>query len=75
MPRLREVRDAKGFSRAHLAALSGMSMSTIILLENGTTYDPKVYTVQRLADALGVKFSDLYDPAYVQARYAAVVEN
>ena len=75
MPPLKRIRNEKGMTRKELASLTGVSASTIILLENGTTYDPKVYTVQRLADALGVRFDELYESGYVEARYVALGKN
>lgn len=69
MLNLRKIRDGLGISRRALSEASGVSLEAIALIENGTTYDPKVFTVQRLADSLGVKFHDIYDPAYVRARY------
>jgi len=73
MPRLRDVREERGLSRRELSEMCGISASAIILLETGITYDPKISTVARLADALGVKFLDLVDPRDTLARQAQAV--
>ncbi len=67
MPKLRKFREMLGMSRRQLAEASGMSQAAITLLEYGQTYDPKVSTIQRIADAIGVRFDELYDAEYVRA--------
>lgn len=56
--RLRDVRLAKGMSLARLAEKAGVSKLTIVNLEAGRT-TPRVETLQRLADALGVSPEEL----------------
>lgn len=55
---LRKIRKEKGFSLAELARRAGMSKLTIINIEAGRTA-PQLSTIQKLAEALGVKPADL----------------
>jgi len=52
-PRLRALRKRRGLSLRALAALCGLSVNTISLVERGKT-SPSVATLHRLATALGV---------------------
>jgi transcriptional regulator with XRE-family HTH domain len=57
-PILRTIRESKGWSRATLARKSGIGTTTIARVElNGDT--PTLPTLEALADALEVPFSDL----------------
>lgn len=50
-------------SQVQLAQRSGVSRPTISRIESGTAGDVSVWTVQRLADALGRSVSELFVPA------------
>lgn len=52
--RLAERRVALGFTRAQIAARSGISIVTITSLERGSPYEPRAKTVKQLAEALDV---------------------
>lgn len=52
-PRLRQTRRAKGVSQEALAEQTGVAVTTIIRIEQGRV-TPKLDTVQKFADALGV---------------------
>lgn len=56
---LRDLRVARGLSRADLAEMSGLSRKSIWSLEEGHTTNPRVQTVYALAKALEVKISDV----------------
>lgn len=58
---LRDLRIARGFTRADLAAISGISRKSIWALETGHATNPRAQTVYALAKALGCKISDI-DP-------------
>jgi HTH-type transcriptional regulator, competence development regulator len=62
MLRIREERIKAGLTQQELAHLAGISIRTMQNLEtNGR--DPRVGTVRRVADALGVPFSLLLEKA------------
>ena len=50
---LRAVRRSKGHSQEGLGRMAGMNRTTVGLLENGKR-EPRLATIVRLADALGV---------------------
>ena len=55
---LRRIRKSRGMSMAAFAKAVGMNESHIWNLENGR-YLPRLFTVQRVADGLGVPASEL----------------
>jgi transcriptional regulator with XRE-family HTH domain len=55
---LRRHQNAAGLTREDLAERSGLSVDTISLLERGEHRRPHRYTMQSLADALGLSRSD-----------------
>jgi transcriptional regulator with XRE-family HTH domain len=58
--RLAEVRQAHGFTQEQLAEATGVHRVTIARIETGEV-SPKVETLKRLADALGVLVDDLIE--------------
>ena len=52
--RLREVREAKLLTQVELAELARLSEATIVRIETGQ-HEPRISTVRRLAQALGVE--------------------
>ena len=58
-----EARNLKGISLERLAEDSGVAKSTINDYENKRT-DPKMKNMEKIAKALGVKISDLYNSEY-----------
>lgn len=56
---VREARERKRLTQEQLAAESGIDQSTISDLETGRHTNPRLTTVQRLADALGIAPSRL----------------
>lgn len=62
MRRLRSIREQKALSLRQLERLSGVDYSTISKIETGESRSPKLETIVRLAQALGVDLSELIDP-------------
>lgn len=56
--KMRELRKEKGLSQKQLADLTGLSLSAIQGYEQGR-YEPKYESIDRIAFALGVLFTDL----------------
>jgi putative transcriptional regulator len=57
--KLREARDAKGWTQAELAAAIGVSRKTINTVENGV-FIPSTLVALKLAEALGVRVEELF---------------
>src|SRR5262245_1915025 len=55
---LRRHRDAAGFTQEELAERTGLSVMAISMLERGERRRPQAYTVQKLAEALGLSPAD-----------------
>lgn len=55
MHRLRPLRRRMAWTQEELAEKSGVGIATILRLEGGDTRPPRVSTLRKLADALGVK--------------------
>jgi len=62
---LKAIREERGFSRARVAALSGLNPATITRIENGQR-SPTVETLEKLATALDIEVADFF-PKVVQA--------
>lgn len=58
---LAEKRKEKGISQNQLAKMSGVPQSVICDIESGKTKFPRINTLVALAQALGVKLSELID--------------
>ncbi len=58
--RLREVRQAQGYSLRSLAEKSGLNVNTLCLIENNKT-SPSVSTLQQLAQALHVPITAFFE--------------
>ncbi len=56
---LRHAREARGLSRERFALRCGLSAATIKKLEGGSGFHPRLETMVRLADGLGVSLLDL----------------
>jgi DNA-binding Xre family transcriptional regulator len=60
--RLNKVLKEKGVSQGKLSRMADVSLSTIQRLSaEGSTYNVSMEVLQRIAKALGVKISDLYE--------------
>ena len=56
-PRIRQLREAAGYSLRDLGVASGLTAQAIADLEGGKALDPKVSTILKLAAALGCSAS------------------
>lgn len=61
--KLWEVRTAKGLKLEAVAALTGVSKSTLNNIENGKT-SPTLANLEKIARGLGCRISDLYESEY-----------
>lgn len=60
--RLKEVLKEKGVSQGKLSRMTDVSLSTIQRLSvEGSSYNVSMDVLERIAKALGVKISDLYE--------------
>jgi transcriptional regulator with XRE-family HTH domain len=58
--RLRQVRERLFVTQAELAARTGIAEATLSRIENGLQR-PRISTVRKIADALGVRPEELVD--------------
>lgn len=58
--RMRQLREAKGWTQAYLSEISGVSRPTIVSLESGEALTAKTATLAKIADALGESISDVF---------------
>jgi transcriptional regulator with XRE-family HTH domain len=56
---MKEQRKKKDLSQDKLSKLAGITLHTITKIESGTTLDPRIETVKRIADALGCSVDSL----------------
>ena len=61
--KLWEIRTAKGLKLAAVAAVTGVSKSTLNNIENGKT-SPTLANLEKIAKGLGCRISDLYESEY-----------
>lgn len=62
MNKLKEIRESKGLSITELSRLSNVTRQTIYRLEDGKDEVANSKTLRSLADALGIKVSDFFEP-------------
>lgn len=56
---IKKYREEKGISQDKLSKLAGITLYTITKIESGATPNPRIETVKKIADALGVSVDDL----------------
>ncbi|KKQ55476.1 MAG: Transcriptional regulator, XRE family [Parcubacteria group bacterium GW2011_GWA2_38_13] len=56
---IKKYRAKLGISQDRLSKLSDVTYNTIIKIESGATYNPRVETLKKIADALKVAIDDL----------------
>lgn len=61
--KLWEIRTAKGLKLEAVAAVTGVSKSTLNNIENGKT-SPTLANLEKIAMGLGCRISDLYESEY-----------
>jgi len=59
--KLKEILQEKNMSMSKLSRLSDLSFSTISRIINDEKYSPTLNTLERIARALHVEVSDLYE--------------
>ena len=56
---IKKYRKKKGITQDKLSKLADITYNTIIKIESGATYNPRVETLKQIADALSVSIDDL----------------
>jgi transcriptional regulator with XRE-family HTH domain len=56
---IKKYREKQGISQDKLSKLAGVTLHTITKIESGATPDPRIETVKKIADALGISVDDL----------------
>ena len=56
---IRKLREKRNISQDKLSKLANVAHNTIIKIETGLIKNPKIETVQNIADALGVSLDEL----------------
>jgi len=56
---IKKYRSKLGISQDKLSKLADMTFHTITKIESGATLDPRIETVKKIADALGISIDDL----------------
>jgi len=56
---IKKCRTKLGISQDKLSKLAGITLHTITKIESGATPEPRIETVKKIADALGVSIDDL----------------
>ncbi len=56
---IKKYRTKQGISQDKLSKLASITLHTITKIESGATPDPRIETVKKIADALGVSIDDL----------------
>jgi transcriptional regulator with XRE-family HTH domain len=56
---IKKYRAKLGISQDKLSKLAGITLHTITKIESGATTDPRIETVKKIADALGISIDDL----------------
>ncbi len=56
---IKKYRKKLGISQDKLSKLAGITLHTITKIESGTTPNPRIETVKKIADALGVSIEEL----------------
>jgi len=56
---IKKYRAKLGISQDKLSKLAGITLHTITKIESGATPNPRIETVKKIANALGVSIDDL----------------
>jgi transcriptional regulator with XRE-family HTH domain len=59
--RLRRARRRAGFTQENLAKAANVGIATVRRLEQGDIEEPRVSTLRKLANALGIEIHDLLE--------------
>ena len=58
--RVKEIRESKGLAQEDLCKEAGISLKTLLGIENGTSGSMKTKTAAKIAEALGVSATELF---------------
>jgi len=61
---IKKYRSKLGISQDKLSKLANITLHTLTKIESGATSDPRIETVNRIANALGVSLDDLVKKEY-----------
>ena len=56
---IKKYRNELGISQDKLSKLANVTLHTLTKIESGATVDPRIETVNKIANALGVSLDDL----------------
>jgi predicted transcriptional regulator len=56
---IKKYRVKLGISQGRLSKLTGITLHTSAKIESGATPDPRIETVKKIANALGISIDDL----------------
>lgn len=56
---MKKYREKLGISQDKLSKMAGITLHTITKIESGATPNPRIETLKKIADALGVGVDDL----------------
>jgi transcriptional regulator with XRE-family HTH domain len=59
--RVKEIAQQKGFSMGKLSRAADVDMNTLSRVYHDSDYSPTLFTLEKLAKALGVKIADLIE--------------
>lgn len=58
---VKKFREKLGVSQSELSRMAGVSLATIVQIESGRNYNPRVLTLASIAHELDVSVDDLLD--------------
>ena len=58
---IKRFRKQKELSQDKLSKLAGVTLTTLVKMESGANDNPKIKTLQKIADALEVTMNDLLE--------------
>lgn len=67
--RLQEARQHAGLTQQQLCASAGLSYSTLAKIERGAIKSPSIFTIQSIADTLGLGLDELLGHATTSAKH------
>jgi DNA-binding XRE family transcriptional regulator len=58
---IKKYRNKHGISQDKLSKIADVTLHTLTKIESGATSDPRIETVKKIANALGVSIDDLVE--------------
>ena len=59
--RIKQLCKKRGITINHLATLAGLKQSTVDIIIRGTSKNPKIYTLHKIATAFGMTLCEFLD--------------